>query len=623
MGTLAIRALRGQAPAQTPAQAPDLQAPCVPAAPGVQAPCIPDAPPSQSPFPSLPHPSLPPEGAVLERARVRLAAVAEAGRLVAGGLTQAEADRIAAGAAGVSPASVASWRARVRGLGPEARLAALMDAPRRGRPKGGGGACGGDGGGAGGGTSEETLDDLLAALAFEHGAHLTASHVARVARVRLHVDLSLRSLQRRLAAFRKEHARDLSAVSDPDGHRSRRAPAFGRRSENAQGVIPQPNALWELDSTPADVMCTDGRQTIVGAIDVGTRRGRLLVVPVSRATAICALLRRCLIDWGVPEVVRTDEGRDYTSAHLVRALADLGITHDICPPYTPEAKPFIERFFGTTARDLFAYLPGFVGHNVADRKKIEAKRSMAARRGKDGRETFSVALSAAELQARCDAWTDGIYHTRPHAGLGGETPAARARAWTDPLARIADVRALDPLLAEPVRGGGTRVVQKEGLRIAAHWHIAPELGPLVGERVGVRRDPAEPGRVLVFTEDGRFLCLAGEATGQARAAVAAQARARAKKADSAARARARKLRRGQTPERAMDDVLEAARSATARVVDLPRSADPHETPALGAAGAAARAARAMTETGQPGAARVNSDPFRAALRQLYLEEDQT
>ncbi len=604
MGALALRSLRGQVP--------DLQAPCAAAAPCVQAPCTPGVPPSP------PHPSLPPEGAALDRARVRLAAVAEAGRLASDGMAHAEADRIAAEGAGVSPASVASWRARVRGLGPEARLAALMDAPRRGRPKGGGG---------GPGAPEEALDDLLAALAFEHGAHLTASHVARVASVRLRVDLSLRSIQRRLAAFREEHARDLSAVSDPDRHRSRRAPAFGRRSEDISGVITEPNALWELDSTPADVMCSDGRQTIVGAIDVGTRRGRLLVVPVSRATAICALLRRCLIDWGVPEVVRTDGGADYTSAHLVRVLADLAIGHDICPPYTPEAKPFIERFFGTVTRDLFAYLPGFVGHSVADRKKIEAKTSMAARRGKKARETFAVALSAGELQARCDAWTETVYHTRPHAGLGGETPAARARASAEPLARITDTRALDPLLAEPVKGGGTRVVQKDGLEIGGHWYIAPELGEHVKTRLQVRLDPADPGQVFVFTGDGRFLCLAGEATGQARAEVAARAKARAKAADSAARARARELKSTHRPDRAMDDVLDAGSRAAGNVVDLPRPADPHQTPALAQAGKAARAADAMATGDHPDAVRVNGapggDPFKAALKKLYLKEEQT
>ena len=105
---------------------------------------------------------------------------------------------------------------------------------------------------------------------------------------------STRALQRWLQAWRADpaNARALSAVSDPDGHRSRKGPALGNR----EAGVDAPNALWELDSTPADVLCTDGRHVIVGAIDVWSRRARVLVVPVSRAVAICALSSAALPD---------------------------------------------------------------------------------------------------------------------------------------------------------------------------------------------------------------------------------------------------------------------------------------------------------------------------------------
>ena len=45
-----------------------------------------------------------------------------------------------------------------------------------------------------------------------------------------------------------------------------------------------------------------------------------MVVPTSRATAIAALLRRCILEWGVPEAVRTDEGENYTSRHVLGVL---------------------------------------------------------------------------------------------------------------------------------------------------------------------------------------------------------------------------------------------------------------------------------------------------------------
>ncbi len=385
--------------------------------------------------------------AALARARSRLDAVARAERLVATGTPQADADTQVAQAEGVSPHTLRRWRLACRGLSSEARLAALIDRPGRGR-------CGPLTGGE--------MRDCVEALVYEHGPHLTAPHVKRVLEARYGEAPSRRALQRWLQAWRADpaNARALSAVSDPDGHRSRRGPALGNR----EAGVDAPNALWELDSTPADVLCTDGRHVIVGAIDVWSRRTKVLVVPVSRAVAICALLRRCLIDWGVAGTVRTDEGKDYTSKHLTRVLADLGIVHDVCPPYTPEAKPFIERFFGTLTRDLFAHLPGFTGHSVADRKKIEAKKSFAQRRGRDERETFDIQLTGAELQRKCDQWCDAVYGRREH-GTTGESPFARMAGWTSPLRQIADPRLLDALLAEPAVEGGRRTIGKNGITI--------------------------------------------------------------------------------------------------------------------------------------------------------------
>ena len=180
---------------------------------------------------------------------------------------------------------------------------------------------------------------------------------------------------------------------------------------------------------------------------------RVLVVPTSRAAAIAALLRRCIMEWGVPEAVRTDEGNDYTSRHVLGVLADLEIEHRPCPPYTPEAKPFVERFLGTLTGDLFATLPGFSGHDVAQAQALRSRKSFAARCGEDDAEIYGATLTAEELQERCDTWCDAVYGRRPHTGLGGASPFARRASWAEPVRRVHDERALDALLAEPAGGG--------------------------------------------------------------------------------------------------------------------------------------------------------------------------
>ncbi len=598
-----------------PTPAAPLQGPATPAATALKAPL--KAPASSAPgtAPAAETQNMAQDlSQTLPRARARLDAVATSERLAATGLAQAEADAQAAMQAGVSRDTVRRWRRLCRGLAPEARLAVLIDRPGRGR-------CGP--------LSDAQMRGCVEALIYEHGPHLSASHVARVLKARYGKAPSLRATQRWLKAWRAdpENARALSAVSDPDGHRSRLAPALGTRAAD----VTAPNDLWELDSTPADVMCTDGRHTIVGAIDVWTRRAQVLVVPVSRAVAICALLRRCLSDWGVPQVARTDEGNDYTSRHLRRVLSDLSVTHDICPPYTPEAKPYIERFFGTLTRDLFATLPGFTGHNVMDRKKIEAKRSMAARRGRDARDTFDIQLTGAELQARCDIWTEAVYGRHVHSGTG-QSPFERLAAWRHPLRRIGDLRALDPLLAEPVSRSGDgprRTIRKQGISVGGIWYIAAEMGTRVGERVEVRYDPGDPARLFVFARTGQFLFMAEdpEQTGADLAAIASTAKARARKGDAAARKEARDLARTHNPKGAMDDVLRAAEQDAGNVIALPRKTTPHDTPALAEAQRAAEAAEAMTTgTGAPdtapGAARrkAGGTALEAAAKLLLDQE---
>lgn len=398
-------------------------------------------------------------------------------------------------------------------------------------------------------------------------------------------------IRRWMRRWRAEHAHTLSVVADPDGHRSRYLPAFGEAAGGASGL----NALWELDSTRIDVMCADGkRHALIAAIDVWSRRGKALVAPSSHAAAIGALVRRCLIDWGVPGTVRTDEGADYTSRHLRRVFADLGVEHEVLPPYCPQLKPFVERFIGTISRDLFAQLPGFVGHDVADRERLRSRHSFAARRGRERTRLYACDLSPEQLQARIDAWCADVYAREAHSGLGGVSPFERAASWPGKR-RAVDERALDPLLAAPAQGGGTRVVNKDGLHVDGGCYIAAALGSWMGARLEVRLDPADYGRVWVFAREGdilRFVCVAEDPlrTGIDREAVAAEARRRWHAANREARRMARELAAATAPEAAMDEVLAAASARAERVVEFPAPRQAHRTDALDAAVAAAEAA---------------------------------
>ena len=225
-----------------------------------------------------------------ERARERLAAVRRAEELIAAGARRREADAAAAAGAGYSPRAVREWRGKASRLPEEARAAALLDARRAGRPS----------------KLTPAMLETLEALAYRRGEHLTAREVQEALLEEHGQAVPLSTAREATRKLKGAKRRELCAVTSPDLDRSRHAPAGG----DASAGIKRLNQVWELDSTKADMMCKGGtRCSLVGSIDIWSRRFRILAVPESRATAIAALLRRCILEWGVPETVRTDPGQ--------------------------------------------------------------------------------------------------------------------------------------------------------------------------------------------------------------------------------------------------------------------------------------------------------------------------
>ena len=439
--------------------------------------------------------------------------------------------------------------------------------------------------------------------------HARAAHVMRGLQARFGQQPGslpgMRALERWIAAWRRDNAEVLLALANPDAWKNQHMVAFGSASAVATAI----NELWELDSSPADVLCTDGRHAVIAGIDVATRRARILVVPTSRAVGVATLLRAMLLAYGVPAACKTDNGSDYTSAHVTRVLAGLDVRHELCPPFQPWHKPHVERFFRTFAHGLVELLPGYIGHSVAERQAIEARKSFADRLLTRG-ETVDVRMTGAELQAFADQWLDGIYHVEPHAGLGRISPLEAAAAQQAQVRRVADEHALDILLAEAPERGGLRTVQKKGISVFRTrgtpadmgWYIAPELEAWVGRVVQVRYDPIhhDLGTVYVFcAETGRFVCLAQDPhrTGIDRREVAIKAKTMQRERVQAARRALRAGARRVGVDDAAQEILRERAAAAGKLALLPaRQAQPHDSAGLQAAAAAARQAQAPQRT---------------------------
>ncbi len=434
--------------------------------------------------------------------------------------------------------------------------------------------------------------------------HARATHVMKglVARFEAAANLpsmslpSMRALERWMAEWRTANAEVLQALENPDAWKNKYMAAFGSKSEGVDHI----NALWERDSSPADVMCTDGRYSLIGGVDVYTRSALLLVAKTSKAVAVGAHLRAMLLAYGVPTVDKTDNGSDYTALYTERVYQGLDIEHALCPPFQPWHKPHVERFFGTFTRDLVELLPGYIGHSVAQRNAIEARKSFADRLMKRG-EVVELQMTGAELQAFADNWVANVYDQAPHEGLGQRTPFEVRTAHAADVKRIADVHALDVLLAEAPGRDGRRTVQKKGVKLDDSYYIAPELAGWIGQDVQVRYDPLhhDLGTVHVFSADGtQFICLAQDPnrTGMDRREVAVQAKALQRDRVQAERKALKAAAKKVGIDQVVGEILRSKAEASGKVTALPVKQATHTSPGLAAAGAAARAATAALRT---------------------------
>jgi transposase InsO family protein len=504
------------------------------------------------------------------------------------------AETVAARLPKVSRGSIENWRRELAGHG----LAGL--ASKYGQHRKGTGKIDGN----------PEMAQFLRAMLTDY-PHAGAGLVMKGLRARFGDDIpDLRSVQRWLKGWKEDNEQVLTRIANPDKWKNRYMAAVGSA---AVGIV-EINQRWELDSTKADLMLADGqRHVVVGVIDVFTRRMKLLVSRSSSAAAVAALLRRAILGWGVPAQAGTDNGSDYVSQHIKRVFVGLGIEQDLAAPFTPEHKPFIERGLGTFSHDLVELAAGYIGHSVADRKDIEARRSFAQRLMKQG-ERVEMRMSADELQSFCDQWTDNVYAHAPHAGLKGRTPFDMERSWTGPVARIGDERALDVLLS-PAPGEGLRTITKKGLRLDNATFLAPELGGMEGQAVRVLLDEADIGRAYVFDEDGAYICVAEcpERTGISRQELAAKTKAHQKKVVAEQVAALKADRKAAKTDTIVREILEERAEAAGKLARLPHPATDHTTTALVEAAKAARHGQAPTPAPVSAAEQARIDRLAAEI----------
>jgi len=129
----------------------------------------------------------------------------------------------------------------------------------------------------------------------------------------------------------------------------------------------RPNDLWQADHTELDVMIVDdaghpARPWLTAVLDDHSRvvAGYTVFVatPTALQTALAlhqAIWRKADPAWpvcGLPDVLYSDHGADFTSAHLDQVCADTGIAVVHSTPGVPQGRGKVERFLCATRRPV-------------------------------------------------------------------------------------------------------------------------------------------------------------------------------------------------------------------------------------------------------------------------------
>jgi transposase InsO family protein len=218
-----------------------------------------------------------------------------------------------------------------------------------------------------------------------------------------------------------------NGLVEPVGRRRRRAD-YRRWERDA------PMQLWQLDIV-GGVFLADGTECkVVTGVDDHSRFAVLArVVERASGRAVCDVFADALREFGVPDEVLTDNGRQFTGRFgtgrragevlFDRICRENGIEHRLTAPRSPTTTGKIERFHGSLRRELL-----------------------------DGHGVFA---DVAQAQAVVDRWRREYNSARPHQALDMATPASRFARRPGRAADEGDAAGpvLPPVLAVLPAGG--------------------------------------------------------------------------------------------------------------------------------------------------------------------------
>lgn len=198
------------------------------------------------------------------------------------------------------------------------------------------------------------------------------------------------------------------------------------RSAIKKFFVERPYERVEIDAASADLFLRDqeglsiGRATVYAGIDVATAHVMTLIISIRKPSEelVLKLFEFAFSPkgdefhqkydlknkWPAPAAIETvvlDNAQEHHGAMVLGALRYLGVTVDYPQAGKPQAKPFIERFFGVLKTKLINACPG----SVCSQSKFEKNSYKKA----EAQNLFSLA----EFERLVIRWVMDVYHQTP------------------------------------------------------------------------------------------------------------------------------------------------------------------------------------------------------------------
>lgn len=240
------------------------------------------------------------------------------------------------------------------------------------------------------------------------------------------------------------------------------APSAHKKFEAQAG-----NQLWQSDMLVGPYVLRPGggkMQVFLHAIldDASRLIPHAQFYPSQGLDAFLDCLRQAVAARGLPLRLYLDNAKIYRSQQLARLAASLGILIVHTPPYQPEGRGKIERWFRSVREQFLANL---------DPKP---------------------ALSLEALNDRLGSWIEGAYHRTEHSNLGA-TPLLRWQRDIEQIRQLPPATDLRRLffhrLDRRVRRDRTFLLQNRFYEVPAH---------LAGQIVEVHFDPLDLTQVEIY-----------------------------------------------------------------------------------------------------------------------------